>query len=320
MRQRLATSLRSTTGPLISAAPRSKLSRIYKCLAGASRRLLLTLSVCLCALDGLADERVSTSTDGFFDTMAPAVQGAREVLVDVPSVFFGARYQAGNVEEWRYSFFPDGSGTVSRGTRESIERLRFRCTQGVACTVTRDDGSSFVVTATGASAPSLPSIIDGDALARYLAAWILASTGSAPPSEPIVSEDVKPLIAPPTNASQPPLVVELAVESANIAQSDRGDVGVLVAAALPRRVRVAEPDIYFQSPRQFRMAGHPLPGSGLLANHERVGATVIGHALAQGRWQSFHLAGEAVERGLGPIAVHFAKNDKACLALDQGTH
>jgi hypothetical protein len=27
-----------------------------------------------------------------------------------------------------------------------------------------------------------------------------------------------------------------------------------------------------------------------------------------------------VERGLGPIAIHFAKNDKACLALDQGAH
>jgi hypothetical protein len=41
------------------------------------------------------------------------------------------------------------------------------------------------------------------------------------------------------------------------------------------------------------------------------------HALAQSRWQSFHLAGEAVERGLGPIAIHFAQNDKARLAFNQ---
>ena len=50
------------------------------------------------------------------------------------------------------------------------------------------------------------------------------------------------------------------------------------------------------------------------------GATVVGHTLEQSNGQSSHLAGEAVERGLGPIAVHFAKNVKVCLALDQGTH
>ena len=51
----------------------------------------------------------------------------------------------------------------------------------------------------------------------------------------------------------------------------------------PRRlVRIAKPDVDLQAARQLRVTGHPLPGSGLPANHERVGSAVAGHALAQG--------------------------------------
>lgn len=38
---------------------------------------------------------------------------------------------------------------------------------------------------------------------------------------------------------------------------------------------------------------------------------VVGHALAQGRGQSFHLAREAAGNGVGTIAVHLAKDNEA---------
>lgn len=152
--------------------------------------------------------------------MTPAVKGAREVLVDVPNTFFGARYQAGNVGEWRYTVFPDGSGTVLRGARESIERWRLQCTQGVECTVTRDDGSSFVVTANGAPAPPLPNVIDGDALARYLANWVLAGTGTPVPPDPVLLDDVSAIVLPSNTATQPPLVVAQIVENENVAVAE----------------------------------------------------------------------------------------------------
>jgi len=87
-------------------------------------------------------------------------------------------------------------------------------------------------------------------------------------------------------------------------------VGVLVAAALPFIARQAiasrqrrtfsttqsaerracgssEPDVDLQPARRFRVAGHPLPGSGLLANHDMRGSLprsqVIDRRSAAGR-------------------------------------
>jgi len=58
-------------------------------------------------------------------------------------------------------------------------------------------------------------------------------------------------------------------------------------------MRIAEPDVDLQPPGQFRVAGH-------------LGTAIIGHAFAQGRRQAFHLAGEAVEHGIGAVAVRSA--------------
>ena len=83
-------------------------------------------------------------------------------------------------------------------------------------------------------------------------------------------------------------------------------VGVLVAAALPGGVRIAKPDVDLQTPCEFRVAGHPLPGSGLLANHERVAATVVSHRPAQHGRQAFHLAGKPLQRRVSGAAARSA--------------
>ena len=84
-------------------------------------------------------------------------------------------------------------------------------------------------------------------------------------------------------------------------------IGVLVAAALPRRVRIGEPDIESQAPSQFGMTGH-------------FAAPVVGHALAQDGGQITHLPGEALQGGFSGRCVHFAEHHEARLALDNGAH
>jgi len=61
-----------------------------------------------------------------------------------------------------------------------------------------------------------------------------------------------------------------------------------------------------QPKRQFRVAGYPLPGSGLLANHERVAGAVAGHTFAQHGGQAFHLAGKPLQRRVGGAAARSA--------------
>ena len=70
-------------------------------------------------------------------------------------------------------------------------------------------------------------------------------------------------------------------------------VGVLVAAALPGRMRIAEPDVDLQAAGQFRVAGHFRP-------------TIIRHAFAERCRQPLHLPGEAVANRPGTVAVHLA--------------
>ncbi len=81
----------------------------------------------------------------------------------------------------------------------------------------------------------------------------------------------------------------------------------LVFSLLPRcqgACGSSEPDVDLQPPCQFGVAGH-------------LGAAVVGHALAQRGGQALHLAGEAVENGIGAVAAHPAQNDEAGPALDQ---
>lgn len=84
-------------------------------------------------------------------------------------------------------------------------------------------------------------------------------------------------------------------------------IGILVAAALPRRMRVGKPDVDVQPTRQLPMAG-------------QLGATVVGQALAQECGQLLHLPREAFQRRFGRAAIHLAQHDEPGLALDQRAH
>jgi len=70
-------------------------------------------------------------------------------------------------------------------------------------------------------------------------------------------------------------------------------VGVLVAAALPGGVWIAEPDVDLQPSRQFRVAGH-------------LAASIIGHRPAQHSGQAFHLAGKPLQRRVGGATARSA--------------
>src|SRR5690554_1807058 len=79
-------------------------------------------------------------------------------------------------------------------------------------------------------------------------------------------------------------------------------IGILVAAPLPGRVRIGEPDRQLQPLRQFLVPGH-------------LAAPVVGQALAKEGRQPFHLTRKALQRGLGPAVVHLAQHHETALAL-----
>ena len=72
-------------------------------------------------------------------------------------------------------------------------------------------------------------------------------------------------------------------------------------------MRITKPDVDLQAARQFRVAGH-------------LAAAVVGHALAQGGGQPFHLSRKAFQRRVSGAAAHLAENKIAGLALDHRAH
>ena len=141
------------------------------------------------------DWRQQAPGSAFVDTGDPAVPGAEELLEDTPNVFAWSRYQSGTVGDWSYRLFPDGSALVLPDDPRAAAAFILKCTAGEACQIS--DGESVIetVTATGAPRPDLPDPIDGRSLARYLAEWILAGTGTPP-----VAEAPPPPSAPPETA------------------------------------------------------------------------------------------------------------------------
>ncbi|WOI57431.1 hypothetical protein [Palleronia sp. LCG004] len=118
------------------------------------------------------------------DTSDPAVPGAQEVIEDTPNVFVWSRFQTGTVADWSYRMFPDGSAIVLPDTDQSEADFIVTCTLAVSCEISGSDGSREVVPAIGAERPSPPVSPDGPALARHVAEWILAGTGTPPPPPP----------------------------------------------------------------------------------------------------------------------------------------
>lgn len=114
------------------------------------------------------------------NTADPALPGAEEVVGDVQNALFWSRFQRGASNGWSYVLFPDGSATIMSDSGRKTAEYTLACTSGVACLVTRSDGTSMSVPATGAARPDATPPSDGEGLARYLAEWVLA--GSGPPS------------------------------------------------------------------------------------------------------------------------------------------
>lgn len=121
-----------------------------------------------------------TPRPSFVNTADPALPGAEEVIVDVPSVFHWARFQRGEINGWRYTLYPDGSATVVSADNLLANPITLDCQSGIACKIARPDGSGRSVAAVGAPRPDAPQKPDGNAVAQYLAEWVLAGTGFSP--------------------------------------------------------------------------------------------------------------------------------------------
>ncbi len=119
----------------------------------------------------------------FVNTADAALPGAEEVIVDVPSVFHWARFQRGEINGWRYTLYPDGSANVVSAGNLLAVPIRLDCRSGLACTIARPDGTAGRVTASGAPRPPMPQNPDANAVAEYLAEWMLAGTGFSPAAQ-----------------------------------------------------------------------------------------------------------------------------------------
>jgi len=129
---------------------------------------------------GLA-EQVPAATR--FQTAIPAIPSAEEVIVDLPSAFHAARHQRGDVDGLRYVLFPDGTGKVMQTSGQRAVLYRLDCSADpLSCSMLAKDGSQTIVRAAGRPKPVLPTALDAEGLARYLADWVLAEKGTAPQS------------------------------------------------------------------------------------------------------------------------------------------
>jgi hypothetical protein len=159
------------------------------------RSLIVSVKVTACALAVWALEPLSsfaqsdqgeqqsplwTPNPSFVNTADAALPGAKEVIVDVPSVFHWARFQRGEIDGWRYTLYPDGSATVVSADNLVANPIKMECRSGVACKIVRPDGTVTIVPAVGAPRPDAPKNPDGNAVAQYLAEWVLAGTGFSP--------------------------------------------------------------------------------------------------------------------------------------------
>lgn len=124
------------------------------------------------------------------NTADPAVEGALEVIVDVPSVLHATRYQRGALGEWGYVLYPDGSAKVLSPPSPQVSLFEMTCRRAVSCEILSNTGVHFTVEATRAPKPQVPQAQTAESLARYLAQWVLAGTGPVPvaPVEPVPQE------------------------------------------------------------------------------------------------------------------------------------
>ena len=130
----------------------------------------------------------------FVNTADPAAPDAREIVQDIPNALHWSRQQRGQLGEWHYVFFPDGTARVLQGADRKTIAAELTCEAGVACHIRRRDGTGFTVEVGRGARPELPARTDLDSVARYLAAWLLA--GTAPPLPPEQPTEPEPASLP----------------------------------------------------------------------------------------------------------------------------
>jgi len=139
------------------------------------------------------------------DTADPAISTAQEIIVDLPSARHASRYQRGETNGLRYVLYPDGSGKVMQTDQQRAVLYRLNCASGTDCTIENQNGTRTTVTRMTASKPAVPTAPDGEALAQYLAEWVLARTpapAEAPSAEvAVTSEASVPALS--TSAAKP---------------------------------------------------------------------------------------------------------------------
>lgn len=143
----------------------------------------------------------------FLNTSDLAAPNAEEVIIDVPNAFHWARYQRGDLNGWRYFLYPDGSAKAIQDKVPQRSQFTLTCQSGVACQVVRPDGTSFSIPAVGGARPNPPTAPEGEAIARYLAEWILAGTGKPtvrPAPVDVVHPGVSGHLAPAPPPEAPP--------------------------------------------------------------------------------------------------------------------
>ena len=130
----------------------------------------------------------------FVNTADPAAPDAREIVQDIPNALHWSRQQRGQLGEWHYVFFPDGTARILQGADRKTIAAKLTCEAGVACRIRRRDGTGFTVEVGRGTRPELPARTDLDSVARYLAAWLLA--GTAPPLPPEQPTEPEPTSVP----------------------------------------------------------------------------------------------------------------------------
>ncbi|WP_305968706.1 MULTISPECIES: hypothetical protein [unclassified Mameliella] len=160
-----------------------------KRLGNLPPRVIATLIACIHASpsggDDLEPSQMSfSSRPAFVNTAEPATPGAREIVLDLPSALYWPRHQRGEIGQWTYAIFPDGSAKIlSQGEKRRLA-AQLDCEAAVGCDVRFEDGRVLTVDVGAGERPAMPSDLNLDAAARYLAAWILAGTAPPPPPPP----------------------------------------------------------------------------------------------------------------------------------------
>ncbi len=136
------------------------------------------------------DVEIAARRAAFVDTSDLASPNAEEVFSDVQSAHSWSRFQRGQINGFRYVMFPDGHAKIYAGQGRQILRLSIECTFAVSCVIIGPNGQRAVVPAIGAERPAFPTATEVDSVATYLAAWMLAGSGTPPIEETARLDDV----------------------------------------------------------------------------------------------------------------------------------